>query len=72
MICAVPGRADEVLVSYDGQGESALEAHDQVVVSRSPASVRLIRLGQEGFFARMRSKLQWGDPSYPERADSAE
>ncbi len=68
----VPGRSDEVLVSYDGQVESALEAHDQVVVSRSPASVRLIRLGQEGFFARMRRKLQWGDPSYPERADSAE
>lgn len=66
-----PPWGDDVLVSWDGQVGSGLEPGDRVVVSRSPAAVRLIRLGKEGFFARMRRKLHWGDLSDRERTDDA-
>jgi NAD+ kinase len=59
----VPPLGDEVLVSYDGQEGTKLAATDRVLVKRSPARVRLIRLGKEGFFARMRRKLQWVESS---------
>lgn len=59
----VPPLGDEVLVSYDGQEGTRLVATDRILIRRSPASVRLIRLGKEGFFARMRRKLQWAESS---------
>jgi NAD+ kinase len=59
----VPPVGDEVLVSYDGQEGTRLTAADRVLVRRSMARVRLIRLGKEGFFARMRRKLQWAESS---------
>jgi hypothetical protein len=37
------------------------------VVKRGERPLLLIRLGPEGFFARMRKKLQWGDLSDRER-----
>jgi NAD+ kinase len=56
-----PPWPEEVLVSYDGQVGAALHEGDRVLVSRSPDAVHLIRLGEEGFFSRMRRKLHWGD-----------
>lgn len=58
---------DEVLVSWDGQVGSALEHDDRVVVRRSATAVKLIHLAKEGFFTRMRRKLQWGDLTDRER-----
>lgn len=52
---------EQVIVSYDGQVGETLEAGTRVVVSRSPWDAQLVRLGREGFFSRMRHKLQWGD-----------
>jgi len=52
---------DQVIVSYDGQVGETLEAGTRVVVRRSPWDAQLVRLGIEGFFSRMRRKLQWGD-----------
>lgn len=63
-----PAVGDDVLVSHDGQVVATLKAGDRVTVRRAAAGVRLIRLGKEGFFARMRRKLQWGDLSDRERA----
>ncbi len=40
---------------------------ERLVVKRAAHSVLLVRLGPEGFFARMRKKLQWGDLSDRER-----
>lgn len=59
----VPPWTDSVLVSYDGQVGTTLTPKDRVVVRQAAASVRLIRLGKEGFFARLARKLQWGDLS---------
>ncbi len=59
----VPPVGDEVLVSYDGQVGTTLTPADRMLVRRSQSTVRLIRLGKEGFFARMRRKLQWVESS---------
>lgn len=60
--------AEDVLISHDGQVGATLKAGDRVTVRRAASTVRLIRIGKEGFFARMRRKLQWGDLSDRERA----
>ncbi len=55
-----PG-GDDLLISYDGQVGATLAPGDKVLVRRAPRMVQLIRLGQEGYFSRMRQKLNWGD-----------
>lgn len=64
----IPPLGDEVVISYDGQVGTTLKASDRVLVRRAQSAVRLIRLEKEGFFARMRRKLQWGDLSDRERS----
>ena len=67
-IDVLPPRGDgEVLVSYDGQLGETLQEHHRVVVRRTDYRAQLIRLGSEGFFARMRRQLQWGDLTGRER-----
>jgi NAD kinase len=58
---------DEAFVSCDGQIGTTLRQDDRVRVQRAASCVRLIRIGKEGFFARMRRKLQWGDLTDRER-----
>ena len=63
----VPPVGDEVSVSYDGQVGTTLKPSDRLLVRRARSSVQLIRLGEEGFFARLRRKLPGGDVSDRER-----
>jgi NAD+ kinase len=63
----VPPVGDEVSVSYDGQVGTTLKPSDRLLVRRARSSVQLIRLGEEGFFARLRRKLSWGDLNERER-----
>lgn len=56
-----PFGEEQVFVSYDGQMGEALDTGMRVVVHRSPWDAQMIRLETEGFFTRMRRKLQWGD-----------
>lgn len=58
---------DDVLVSFDGQVGTTIPPGDRLLVRRAEKPVLLVRLGPEGFFARMRKKLQWGDLSDRER-----
>jgi NAD+ kinase len=58
---------EEVLVSFDGQVGTTMQPGERLVVKRAAQAVQLVRLGPEGFFARMRKKLQWGDLSDRER-----
>jgi NAD+ kinase len=58
---------EEVLVSFDGQIGTTMQPGERLVVKRAAQAVQLVRLGPEGFFARMRKKLQWGDLSDRER-----
>jgi NAD+ kinase len=57
------GWADDLLVSFDGQTGSTLAPGETVEVCRAEHRVCLIRLGDDGFFTRMRQKLHWGDLS---------
>lgn len=59
--------AEDVLVSFDGQVGTTMRQGERLVVKRADRPVLLVRLGPEGFFARMRKKLQWGDLSDRER-----
>ena len=58
---------DSVLVSYDGQWDTTLEPGSVVCVKAADEPIRMVRLGTEGFFDRVRSKLQWGDLSDREK-----
>jgi NAD+ kinase len=60
---AVSPGADDLLVSYDGQLGTSLAVGDRVYVRRAQSAVLLVRLGSEGYFTRMRRKLNWGDLS---------
>lgn len=64
----VPPHVDEVFVSYDGQIGTTLEQGGSIVVTRLGRALRLVRVGDAGFFQRVREKLQWGDLSDRERA----
>ena len=44
-----------------------LQPGERLLVQRAERPVLLGRLGPEGFFARMRRKLHWGDLSDRER-----
>ena len=59
--------SEDVLVSFDGQVGTTMHPGDRLLVKAADRPVRLVRLGPEGFFARMRKKLQWGDLSDRER-----
>jgi NAD+ kinase len=63
----IPPWTDEVMVSFDGQVGRVIKPGGRLVVRRGEHPVHLIRLGPEGFFARMRKKLQWGDLTDRER-----
>ena len=63
----IPPWTEDVLVSFDGQVGTTMGTGERLVVKRAAHSVLLVRLGPEGFFARMRKKLQWGDLSDRER-----
>jgi NAD+ kinase len=51
---------EEVFVTLDGQEGTPLRAGDAVRVTQSEASVRLVRLGDHGFYSNLRRKLRWG------------
>lgn len=63
----IPPWTEEVLVSFDGQVGTTIQPGGRLLVKRDERPVLLVRLGPEGFFARMRKKLQWGDLSDRER-----
>ncbi|HEX5386047.1 MAG TPA: NAD(+)/NADH kinase [Gemmatimonadales bacterium] len=59
----IDGWGDDLLVSFDGQTGSTLAGGESVRVSRADEPIHLVRLSHDGFFARMRQKLHWGDLS---------
>jgi NAD+ kinase len=59
----VPPLTDNILVSLDGQVGTTLAPGETIVIRRASFPRRLVRFGKEGFFRRVRDKLQWGDLS---------
>jgi NAD+ kinase len=63
----IPPWSDQVLVSFDGQVGTTIQPGERLLARRADRPVLLVRLGPEGFFARLRKKLQWGDLTDRER-----
>jgi NAD+ kinase len=58
---------EEIVLSLDGQISQTLQPGERLQVRRAERPVLLGRLGPEGYIARMRRKLSWGDLTDRER-----
>jgi NAD+ kinase len=57
----VEGIPNVALLTIDGQQGVELRRGDEVRCHRSSHTVKLVRLGDSGFFDALRSKLSWGE-----------
>lgn len=53
----------DLLASFDGQESTPLHLGEAIEVRTAPWRVVLVRMGEPGFFGRLRQKLRWGDLS---------
>lgn len=58
-ICA--HNAVPALVSFDGQNDIDLQAHDRITITRLPHPLRLIQPPHHDYFEILRAKLRWGE-----------
>lgn len=61
ILVRVEGVPDQTYLTVDGQEAIDLRVDDELRCRRSDASVQLVRLGSNGFFDVLRSKLKWGE-----------
>jgi NAD+ kinase len=57
----VEGVPNVALLTIDGQQAVELRLGDEMRCCRSSYTVKLVRLGDGGFFDVLRSKLSWGE-----------
>jgi NAD+ kinase len=58
---SIEGIPDQTFLTVDGQEAVALKVGDEIRCWRSNYSVKLVRLGNSGFFDVLRAKLKWGE-----------
>jgi NAD+ kinase len=61
LIVRVEGVPELALLTVDGQQAVELKRGDEMRCHRSNHTVKLVRLGETGFFEALRSKLSWGE-----------
>src|SRR5579863_93978 len=61
LIVRIEGIPDVALLTIDGQQKVDLRRGDEIRCRRSSHTVKLVRLGESGFFDALRSKLSWGE-----------
>jgi NAD+ kinase len=61
ILVRIEGVPDQTFLTVDGQEAIQLRLGDELRCRRSDLSVKLIRLGENGFFDVLRSKLKWGE-----------
>jgi NAD+ kinase len=61
LIVRVEGVPNVALLTVDGQQGYELQRGDELHCHRSGLTVKLVRLGDTGFFDALRSKLSWGE-----------
>jgi NAD+ kinase len=61
LIVRVEGVPDVALLTIDGQQKIELRRGDEMRCRRSSHTVKLVRLGETGFFDALRLKLSWGE-----------
>jgi NAD+ kinase len=52
---------NQTILTVDGQQAVDLRTGDELRCHRSEYTVKLVRLGGNGFFDALRSKLKWGE-----------
>jgi NAD+ kinase len=62
-----PARDVEVHCTFDGQQGLPLGVDDSVSVSRSPRTLRLVKVPGRDYFQVLRTKLKWGEFAQPKR-----
>ncbi|MCS6861966.1 MAG: NAD(+)/NADH kinase [Abditibacteriales bacterium] len=55
---------EEVMLTVDGQVGIWLHPGDEVVVRQADHPARLVKLGRDTFYERLREKLQWGGEGF--------
>jgi NAD+ kinase len=58
---AVNGSNEEVFLTIDGQSGHALEAQDEIWITRADRPLRLIRASTRTYFDVLRQKLKWSE-----------
>jgi len=58
---SIEGIPDQTFLTVDGQEAIELRIGDELRCRKSEYSVKLIRLGENGFFDVLRAKLKWGE-----------
>lgn len=61
ILLRIEGVPDQTYLTVDGQEAIQLRIDDELRCRRSEHCVKLVRLGQNGFFDVLRSKLKWGE-----------
>jgi NAD+ kinase len=61
LVLTIEGVPDQTYLTIDGQEAVLLRLADSVTCFRSPFTVKLTRLGENGFFDVLREKLKWGE-----------
>jgi len=61
MMAVLISMNERVVMTIDGQIGFPLEYRDEVVVKKSPHTVRLIKSSFRGYFEILREKLKWGE-----------
>jgi NAD+ kinase len=61
LMVRIEGVPNVALLTIDGQQGMELRLGDEVRCCRSSYTVKLVRLGDSGFFDALRSKLSWGE-----------
>lgn len=54
-------QGEDVMLTVDGQVGTRLELNDEVIVSRSRSTVKLIHPSNKNYFDVLREKLKWGE-----------
>lgn len=58
---SIEGVPDQTFLTIDGQEAIQIRIGDELHCRRSDHNVKLVRLGETGFFDVLRSKLKWGE-----------
>ena len=61
ILVRIEGIPDQTFLTVDGQEAIQLRVGDELRCRKSEYSVKLIRLGENGFFDVLRTKLKWGE-----------
>ena len=57
----------EIILTVDGQVSMYLRQSDRVILKKSNATFRLVRLGKRSFYETLREKLHWGGQPHSQR-----